>query len=268
MKNTCKKYEEDGTTYQFSAAKLMMQINMKKHIMQQTGRKVTKASIMEKLADEMYVTPEAVKNWMYGHNGPSELEQVKKLGDLLGIDYHRLLEKEGDKMNETKTQVVITDWQAKETKDRARDMYQAMLFFIKRCRMYYFSFKEDLQAGLEACLGNEDLQSRVINANAELNSLCEGLFEMLERNYLDFPKSLTDKISELLWTDYISYPDSIANTDMKSLFRVYYEDDDYESYYRSMHEDLFEEGENFLDAYFERIYLSELLDVFEDYRIG
>ena len=82
---TIKLYEEEGTNYQFDSEKFKMLINQKKLYLNQMHKKTTKAEIMESIAGELCVSTEAIKNWMYGYNGPSDIEQVKKIGDCLEV---------------------------------------------------------------------------------------------------------------------------------------------------------------------------------------
>lgn len=60
----------------------------------------------EKIADELFITKEAVHNWRFGSNGPGSLEIIKKLANIISIsDYTKLLKKhvEVNKMEEYST---------------------------------------------------------------------------------------------------------------------------------------------------------------------
>ena len=132
---------------------MLIRINQRKHNLQNAGKKTTKAAIVEELAEKCFVSAEAIKNWMYGHNGPSELEQVKTLGEYFETDYHQLLKKEEGQMTTTNedNKGTMNEAQVTYTKERVREIYKAMINYIDRCRYYYYELMP---------LGREDLQDK------------------------------------------------------------------------------------------------------------
>ena len=63
-------------------------------------------NLEEKIADELFVTKEAVHNWRFGSNGPASLELIRNLANAISVsDYTKLLKKnvEVNKMEEYTT---------------------------------------------------------------------------------------------------------------------------------------------------------------------
>ena len=207
MNSKCKTYEEEGVKYQFDSEKLMMRINQKKFRSQGADKKVTKASITEELAYKLFVSTEAVKNWLYGHNGPSELEQIKELGSYFGVDYHEFLkEEEGQMKLKTLTQAgEKKDYaQVQHTKDCVREIYKAILNYISRCRYYSYAFENAVE-------GDEDSDgSQLISmADTELSGLLNYIENVLEQSMLDVPEEFYDRINVYIWDDLADYIDLI-----------------------------------------------------------
>ena len=64
-------------------------------------KKTSKTKVFELIAQTVCVTPEAVKQWNYGNNGPSEIDIIQKAAALLNVkDYLNLMKKaeEDEKM--------------------------------------------------------------------------------------------------------------------------------------------------------------------------
>ena len=85
--------DADGQEYYFSCDKFNKAISTYQSKLQtQNNRKVTKTSIKKSLADELHVSPDTIQNWVQNKNGPSSLEDIKKLAELIQIDYRELLD--------------------------------------------------------------------------------------------------------------------------------------------------------------------------------
>ena len=85
--------DDDGQEYYFSCDKFNKAISTYLSKLQtQNNRKVNKTSIRKYLADELHLSPDSIKNWEVNKNGPSSLEDTKKLAELIQIDYHELLD--------------------------------------------------------------------------------------------------------------------------------------------------------------------------------
>ncbi len=261
MKNTYKAYEENGVRYRFASKKLLMQINQKKHNAQSLGEKITKAKIMNEIAEQQCVSVEAVKNWMYGYNGPSDMEQVIKLGMYFDINYHELLEKEEDEMAESnKITGIVTDWQAQYTKERIREIYRAILNYIERCKYYY-------QRMFVQGAGTSDEVKKMGNlAEIELNALYNNANSQLEHSMLDIPEDMYEKVEQYLWTELSDYIDIMSGTYEQD----YEEPDPGDEMEENSETDpeiehWMEESDRYLAEFFGGRYRKDLRELFEDY---
>ena len=89
--------DDDGQEYYFSCDKFNKAISTYQNKLQtQNNRKVTKTSIRKSLADKLNVSPDTIQNWVQNKNGPSSLEDTKRLAKLIQIDYHELLDAAGE----------------------------------------------------------------------------------------------------------------------------------------------------------------------------
>lgn len=87
------------------------------------NKRLTGEQLMDDLADQVNVTKDAVKNWLYGYNGPSDLETIYALTEALGFSDKMILlsAAKGDKnMNK------LTDLQLQSLKR----IYDAMIDFL------------------------------------------------------------------------------------------------------------------------------------------
>ena len=209
MKNTVKTYVEEGTKYQFDSKQLMIYFNQRKYHMQHDGRKITKSFIMEDLADTLCVSSETVKSWMYGYNGPSEIELVKALGEYFRVDYHELLKSEVDNMNNAVNGgvVVVNDAQAQITKECVRIIYRKMIDFIRTAaeEKDRQDLVEDEELNEE---GNQGLCARIYDNHRMLQNSIEDIEESLEYYELDLPERFRKEISDYIWTEFVNVAES------------------------------------------------------------
>ena len=85
--------DDDGQEYYFSCEKFNAAISIYQNKLQaQNIRKVTKERIYQDISNELSFSPYAIQNWKRGRNGPSSLEDTKKLAEFIQIDYHELLD--------------------------------------------------------------------------------------------------------------------------------------------------------------------------------
>ena len=83
----------DGKEYVFSCEKFNDAISKQQMILQAKSRhRVSKLSIYEDLSNKLYISLDTIRNWVRGRNGPSNLEDTKKLAEFIQIDYHELLD--------------------------------------------------------------------------------------------------------------------------------------------------------------------------------
>ncbi len=79
----------EGSKYQFDSQSFKLYV---KHYAKENN--IRNVSVFEKISDKVNVTVDAVKQWYYGNNGPSELEMVYIITQLLNInDYLKLMKK-------------------------------------------------------------------------------------------------------------------------------------------------------------------------------
>ncbi len=191
---------------------------------------------------------------MYGHNGPSELEQVKTLGEYFETDYHQLLKKEEGQMTTTNedNKGTMNEAQVTYTKERVREIYKAMINYIDRCRYYYYELMP---------LGSEDLQDKdyqqvVLTANTELRALFNNITLQLKYSMLDIPEGFYKKVYDYLWVELNDFIELIADSQIEQTAKEE-TDTDFDDYY--------DWADNFLERYFDTGYEKELRELFADY---
>ena len=134
-----KSYTENGEKYRFDREKLDMFILQKREHLMAQKKKAFKITVIRELAEDTFVSEEAVKSWTYGNNGPSDLEQVKKIADYFGVDYHELLKQEENKMNTENSKYMeqISEQVKLQTHASVRDIYVAMFEAVDKIWDYY-----------------------------------------------------------------------------------------------------------------------------------
>ena len=84
--------DDDGKEYVFSCEKFNNAISKYQMKLQvQYGYKVSKADIYEDLSKKLFVSVDAIKNWVRNRNGTS-LDQIKRLSEYMNVDYRELLD--------------------------------------------------------------------------------------------------------------------------------------------------------------------------------
>ena len=199
MTKTVKSYTEEGTKYQFDCKKLQMYTNQMKRDLRREGTKKNQTHIKEELAEKIFVSAETVNSWMYGSNGPSDLEQVKQIADYFGVEYHQLLKKEGEEEMTTVNGFtgMASEVQAQYTKDRVREIYGALLDCIYTALNFYDTQKADYeseQTGVEYEVSNRTNYSDADNA-------CGKVLNLINRNLLDIPEDLYNQVKTYVLTD-------------------------------------------------------------------
>ena len=195
MKKTCKTYVENGKTYKFDSNSFMMYINRKKARGQKAGRKITQTAIREELADVAFVSQEAVKNWMYGNNAPSDIEQVKVIAEYFDVDYHELLTKEEEKAMTMAAENGFgknSTFQQEYTKNLIRNIYHKMLTLIDEINYY-----ECIDHSPES-FKSEEIANMLRKGSADMQGSLVELEDMLHRGMLDIPATTYDKINSYI----------------------------------------------------------------------
>ena len=201
MQKTVKTYNEEGVKYQFDSKKMLMYANQMKSELQMRGKKLNKSNIMKELAEKLYISEDAVKSWMYGNNGPSDLEQVKLVADYFGVEYHQLLDKEGKEMASNNAVSVITglanEAQVQHTKEKVRGIYGALIDYIHAIYNYYYTVNPDENADPN----NPEFRAKLDGAY-NVAIVFRGLVDKaLEKAMLDIPEKLYEQIHIYLWSE-------------------------------------------------------------------
>lgn len=253
MKKTIKIYEEQGIQYRFDSEKLSVLVNKRKQFLRKKqNSNATKAGITDELSEMLCVSNEAIKNWMYGYNGPSDLEQVEQIGKYFEIDYHELLKEVAD-MKANKGQVLDGFIQNTYTREVIRKLYRDILHYIDSCETVFLNLTM-YEDGLKK-EEYEKFVADVKNESKALHSELDDLTEYVVQSYLDIPTEFYEKISNYCWGKL----ENLANmvTDFE------YDLEDEKMIYPHLDEGNFFE----LDEYFENEYLKEVQDMFKEFVI-
>lgn len=217
MKNTNKAYMIEGSKYQFSSLTFNAFVNRKKYNENEKGNKLTKAKITEELADTLHVSIDAVKNWLYGVNGPVDVEQVKAISEYFDIDYLVLLQKvedknmvDGIKVSVSAEDMLPVGFEKKigdyiETKRCIRSLYQKMLEYVletEKCFEKYQSLEDDKIT--------KDTWDEEAEDNDRLKNLYSKIEDEIDNYYLDLPVGMINDIRNYLWGVMFDYHDAVA----------------------------------------------------------
>lgn len=107
-----------GKKYQFDAKKFDVISKQYKH-----RKRVSLNSIESQIANTINISEEAVRNWRYEKNGPSELDMIQKIATVLEITDWTILLRE---INEGKEMILMTD----REKDSLKRVYDSIVDFL------------------------------------------------------------------------------------------------------------------------------------------
>ncbi len=198
-KNT-KTYTVDGVQYLFSNEQLYQSIKHKQNeIIKPDEKKMSQAKIQKALADEVNVSPDTVKSWVYGNNSPFDLDQVKAVADFFGIDYRELLVKKEEKtmMEADSYMAIATEKQRIITKDRVREVYEALADAIDIAWEFFFT---EFYRSFDEKEADEYFLQRYNTEYEEAERVCQKVDFLLLKYQLDIPTSLQTNISRLKWS--------------------------------------------------------------------
>ena len=192
MCKSVKTYTENDKKYRFDCEKLKKFMVFRIQDMKSQGIKGTKKSITDDLSGKLYVSSEAVKSWTYGTNGPSDLEQVRKIAEYFDTDYHNLLTQEENTMNinENISYDQLTDSQKSQTHACVREVYVAMFEAIDMMWSYYHAEDDHL---FEKYSEEEYAKYNVVQYE-EAEASVYNVNKLLNKYMLDIPQSFSDKI--------------------------------------------------------------------------
>ena len=108
----------DGIQYSFNSRAFRSFID---HYAKEKG--VSKGQIAKELEKQLKVSIDAVNNWKYGKNGPSDLERIKEISQYFHVDWQLLVKITSG--GNTMTQ--LTERQ----KDAAKQIYDVLIWFLE-----------------------------------------------------------------------------------------------------------------------------------------
>lgn len=153
-----------------------------------TESKYTASKVKSDLAQKLCVSEDAIKNWICGYNGPSDIEVVKNMATFFEINYMDLLgEKEKDNMNNTTISNENTSVISYETKAVIRTVYQKMAAFM-----------DDIAENLPYDFGGEENFHRY-------ESRIDELIFLLHQSMLDIPADIYDKLLSIVTNTFDYY---------------------------------------------------------------
>lgn len=181
---------KNGTEYLFSPFAFKKCVNTYKAKVRTERTNISVEQTYEAIADSAHVSVDAVKNWMYGKNGPADLETVKHLAEVLKVDYMDLLKaQEEENMSEKNVEMnmamnVVIDMD--KTKDVIRAVYQKMCVFMDA-------------AVDELCFGYDE------QVFMRYEEVYKDMRETLHKSMLDIPIAIYDELLKIVEGDFYYY---------------------------------------------------------------
>lgn len=118
ISNKLKVFQYQNKQYQFSSYDFDRCLRNEK-----TKRKVTFKALIEEISNKANVSEEAVRNWRFARNGPSELEMVERIREVLGYEDITILLKEYEG---EETMARLTD----REKEALKRVYDSIIEFL------------------------------------------------------------------------------------------------------------------------------------------
>lgn len=152
--------------------------------------KIPLYSIEERIAVEVNVSTEAVRNWRFGKNGPSEIEMIMGIAKSLELSDWTILVKE---YNGEKDMIEITD----REKNALKRVYDSIIDFL-----YEFTETdgfETLMYDVEHQINSEISDAMYDTASEKLSNV----YKTLKKEYFDLGKhKVYDELNEFI-TKYV-----------------------------------------------------------------
>ena len=129
-----KTYSLDGQQYHFNRTAFIDAIKNATQIRNSDGQTIrthTQLSLFEKIADQLGITPEAVKNWKMGNNSPVDLHSIEVCASVLGIDCTCLLTP-----IDTKEASIMTNKEIELIERVYAECINSMYFLSNSCELY------------------------------------------------------------------------------------------------------------------------------------
>ncbi len=194
-------YTENGAKYQFDYEQMNVFINMRRHERMNAGeQRVSKEKIKKEIAERLVISPETIKSWMSGTNSPEDAERVKGLAEYLKVDYHELLKTE--EVQETKEEDTIMAEEARMmelaskkqaiiTRDRVREIYEALVEAIDKAERYFYY---ELYTYHES-----NLVKYYTTEYEEAEEACKRVGFLSRKYMLDIPKKIKKAVDTAYW---------------------------------------------------------------------
>ena len=162
--------------------------------------KMSKGMIIDDLAKELCVSPDAIRNWKYGKNGPSDLDSIKKAALIFHIDWKLLVKRVNGEMEMPKQ---LTDRQ----KDAAKRIYDVLIWFLEEFNNtdgfndWWLEFKDQGEDSPEDCI-----YDRIAEMNNRINLVFEQEYFDLHNHeiYDEFGEFICEDLREA-YTGKVSY---------------------------------------------------------------
>ena len=193
--------DDNGAKYQFDNEKFQIAIIQQQQRSFIPGeKKVSKEQIRTDLGKYVSASPDTVKSWAKGSNGPADLELVKKIAEYFNCNYYDLLTKVEDKnmTEEMSFMDIASEKQRIATRERVRDVYEALMEAIEKAHRFYYRELYDYNNN-ELVRLYEDVEYEDVEAASER------LGFLLWKYMLDIPADLRKKIFNLRCTEVDSF---------------------------------------------------------------
>lgn len=228
MKVLC---DDNGNKYRFSAEKFKLALSNKKEKDKNNGIKTYSATLKRAIADRSGLSEEAVKKWEMGHNGPSNIDQVRIAADVLDIPYTALIDQvkktgEINTVGERNKQLIDTIFR------------ESLAILIQKAK-----YKPDGEDGKERNAQYRRNQKNTAERLRNLTGVVDGYALSTSPNVRNMLKRLIIEMQALVDDRPLDYWDSITedigNFDIGVLF----------SYFGCDREDILKDGEITARAY-------------------
>ena len=191
----------DGKDLAFCHQKLKIAINDYVIRKNSEGTKITRTELRQELADHLNLSPESIKNYVQGYNGPMDIETVKRMADYLETDWIALMkeispiaekrmseiEKSMERASKTypstggSRSCLMSEFEKTAAWNAVREVYQAMRGFVS-----YFEGEFDVPV----CLDDEGVD--------DILASYRYCWDVMHKNMLDIPKSTYDALKRFL----------------------------------------------------------------------
>lgn len=178
-------YEENNIEYTFSSIDFKREINAYIANKKKEG-KFTQKELFDMIADKTNVSCEAVKQWYGSYNGPADIEIVKGIASVLGIEFKKLIvAREQEIKMEIHKEENHYNYSEKEL---IEEVYQ---------RMYDFAKEYSDTAGGVYILSNPEIKDTTVIANHYIG-LCDEIHAVIDRYALRISRDTRRKLQVLV----------------------------------------------------------------------